>query len=218
MIFGVVLVGTYTSVFIAAYTVVDGLGGRVSGSPSSYAGMVFAFDALFLLAYGLIARGPGIIAAVLPFWRSGCAGAGGFRQAQAHRGLAALGAQLGGQKKALQIAELICKNGPLAVQAILRSIHETEGMHENDAFKIDTQIGIINAIKFGVRTSKHERSSANVIAQGPRWSADQVAGSCGRMPGMPLGSLGTNVMTTPPSSFLSIAVWSRVALMASPPS
>ncbi len=44
--------------------------------------------------------------------------------------------------KALEIAEMINNNGPLAVQAILRSIHETEGMHENDAFKIDTQIGI----------------------------------------------------------------------------
>ncbi|KBB40522.1 enoyl-CoA hydratase EchA19 [Mycobacterium tuberculosis M1906] len=30
----------------------------------------------------------------------------------------------------------------LAVQAILRSIRETECMPENEAFKIDTQIGI----------------------------------------------------------------------------
>jgi enoyl-CoA hydratase len=28
------------------------------------------------------------------------------------------------------------------VQAILRAIRETEGMHENEAFKIDTQLGI----------------------------------------------------------------------------
>jgi enoyl-CoA hydratase len=44
--------------------------------------------------------------------------------------------------KALEIAEVIAANGPLAVQAILRSIRETEGLHENDAFKIDTKIGI----------------------------------------------------------------------------
>lgn len=44
--------------------------------------------------------------------------------------------------KALEIAETINANGPLAVQAILRSIRETEGLNENDAFKIDTQIGI----------------------------------------------------------------------------
>lgn len=45
-------------------------------------------------------------------------------------------------EKALEIAEVVAANGPLAVQAILRSIHETEGLHENDAFKIDTKIGI----------------------------------------------------------------------------
>ena len=44
--------------------------------------------------------------------------------------------------KALEIAEVIANNGPLAVQAILRAIHETEGLNENDASKIDTQIGI----------------------------------------------------------------------------
>ena len=44
--------------------------------------------------------------------------------------------------KALEIAEVINNNGPLAVQAILKTIRETEGMHENDAFKPDTQNGI----------------------------------------------------------------------------
>jgi enoyl-CoA hydratase len=44
--------------------------------------------------------------------------------------------------KALEIAEVIENNGPLAVQAILRAIRETEGLNENDAFKIDTQLGI----------------------------------------------------------------------------
>jgi enoyl-CoA hydratase len=44
--------------------------------------------------------------------------------------------------KALEIAEVINNNGPLAVQAILRAIRETEGLQENEAFKIDTQLGI----------------------------------------------------------------------------
>jgi enoyl-CoA hydratase len=44
--------------------------------------------------------------------------------------------------KALEIAEVINNNGPLAVQAILRAIRETEGLHENEAFKIDTKLGI----------------------------------------------------------------------------
>ena len=44
--------------------------------------------------------------------------------------------------KALELADTICANGPLAVQAILRTIRETEGMHELDAFAIEAPIGI----------------------------------------------------------------------------
>ncbi|WP_158883074.1 crotonase/enoyl-CoA hydratase family protein [Amycolatopsis anabasis] len=44
--------------------------------------------------------------------------------------------------KALEIAGLIAANGPLAVQAILRTIRDTEGMHEEEAFKLDAQYGI----------------------------------------------------------------------------
>ncbi len=35
--------------------------------------------------------------------------------------------------KARDIAETICKNGPLAVEAILRTLHETDGMTEEEA-------------------------------------------------------------------------------------
>jgi enoyl-CoA hydratase len=44
--------------------------------------------------------------------------------------------------KALEIADLIAANGPLAVQAILRTIRETEGMPENEAFRIDAKLGM----------------------------------------------------------------------------
>jgi enoyl-CoA hydratase len=44
--------------------------------------------------------------------------------------------------KALEIAELIAANGPLAVQAILRTIRESEGLHENDAFRLDAKLGM----------------------------------------------------------------------------
>jgi len=44
--------------------------------------------------------------------------------------------------KALEIAEIINNNGPLAVRAILKTIRETEGMHEEEAFKPDTANGI----------------------------------------------------------------------------
>jgi drug/metabolite transporter (DMT)-like permease len=64
-----------TSVFIAAYTVVDGLGGRASGSPMGYAAVLFVLDCLSMLVYALVTRGPGIFAAVAPHWRNGAAGA-----------------------------------------------------------------------------------------------------------------------------------------------
>jgi enoyl-CoA hydratase len=45
-------------------------------------------------------------------------------------------------ERALELAELVAANGPLAVQAMLRTIRETEGMPEDDAFKIDAQLGV----------------------------------------------------------------------------
>jgi enoyl-CoA hydratase len=44
--------------------------------------------------------------------------------------------------KALEIAELIAANGPVAVQAILRTIRESEGLHENDAFRLEAKVGM----------------------------------------------------------------------------
>ncbi|GID57170.1 crotonase/enoyl-CoA hydratase family protein [Actinoplanes couchii] len=44
--------------------------------------------------------------------------------------------------KALEIAGAIAANGPLAVQAILRTVRETEGLAENDAFPIESRIGM----------------------------------------------------------------------------
>ncbi len=44
--------------------------------------------------------------------------------------------------KAMELAELVAANGPLAVRAILRTMRETEGMPENDAFKVDSELGM----------------------------------------------------------------------------
>jgi enoyl-CoA hydratase len=44
--------------------------------------------------------------------------------------------------KALELAGLIAANGPLAVQAILRTIRESEGMPENDAFQFEAKLGM----------------------------------------------------------------------------
>ena len=43
--------------------------------------------------------------------------------------------------KAHEIADLIAANGPLAVQAILKTIRDTEGMHEDDAWATDAKVG-----------------------------------------------------------------------------
>ena len=44
--------------------------------------------------------------------------------------------------EALGIAEVICANGPLAVEAIKRSVQETEGISEVEALKIELEIGM----------------------------------------------------------------------------
>ncbi|MYW95840.1 crotonase/enoyl-CoA hydratase family protein [Amycolatopsis rubida] len=44
--------------------------------------------------------------------------------------------------RALELAELINDNGPLAIRAILKTIRDTEAMHEEEAFKLDAKYGI----------------------------------------------------------------------------
>jgi enoyl-CoA hydratase len=43
---------------------------------------------------------------------------------------------------ALELAELVAANGPLAVRAILRTIRDTEGMPEREAFKVEAEYGM----------------------------------------------------------------------------
>jgi enoyl-CoA hydratase len=43
--------------------------------------------------------------------------------------------------RAHEIASAIAANGPLAVQAVLRTIRDSEGLHENDAWKSDAEVG-----------------------------------------------------------------------------
>jgi len=43
--------------------------------------------------------------------------------------------------KAMELADLICANGPLAVEAILQSVQETAGMSEADALAREFEIG-----------------------------------------------------------------------------
>lgn len=43
---------------------------------------------------------------------------------------------------ALQVAERIAANGPLAVQAMLRTLRDTEGLPENEAFAVEARLGM----------------------------------------------------------------------------
>src|SRR5690242_15863124 len=43
--------------------------------------------------------------------------------------------------KAHELADAISANGPLAVQAVLRTIRDSEGLHEDDCWKADAQVG-----------------------------------------------------------------------------
>ena len=43
---------------------------------------------------------------------------------------------------ALQIGDRIARNGPLAVQAIKRSVQATEGLPEEEALKFELEIGL----------------------------------------------------------------------------
>jgi enoyl-CoA hydratase len=45
-------------------------------------------------------------------------------------------------ERALEIADTIAANGPVAVRAILRTIRETEGMPEDEAFALETKLGL----------------------------------------------------------------------------
>jgi enoyl-CoA hydratase len=63
--------------------------------------------------------------------------------------------------KALEIADQIAANGPLAVKAVLRSLRETEGIPEEEALKIELEIGMpvfaTNDAKEGPRAFAEKR-------------------------------------------------------------
>ena len=63
-----------TSVFIASYTLTDGIGSRLNGSPHGYAAWLFSIDGLMMLGLLLAARGAAGLRALRPFWRGGLAG------------------------------------------------------------------------------------------------------------------------------------------------
>jgi drug/metabolite transporter (DMT)-like permease len=62
-----------TAGFTAAYTLADGVGARVAGSPSAFILTMIVLDGLIMLGYGLAAGGRAGLLAMLPAWRGGVA-------------------------------------------------------------------------------------------------------------------------------------------------
>jgi drug/metabolite transporter (DMT)-like permease len=69
-----VLFALGTSVFIASYTLTDGLGARVNGSAHGYAVWLFLIDGVLMLVVLMAVRGASSLSALRPYWRSGLAG------------------------------------------------------------------------------------------------------------------------------------------------
>ncbi|MDP6707622.1 MAG: EamA family transporter [Alphaproteobacteria bacterium] len=63
-----------TACFIAAYTIVDGLGARRAGHASGFVTWLLAIDGAFMLAICLARRGAGALPAMAAAWKSGLAG------------------------------------------------------------------------------------------------------------------------------------------------
>jgi drug/metabolite transporter (DMT)-like permease len=63
-----------TACWIAAYTLVDGMGARASGNALGFAGVIFVFDGLFILAAALWMRGRSMGRGFSQNWKSGLVG------------------------------------------------------------------------------------------------------------------------------------------------
>jgi len=73
---GAVLFALATSVFIAAYTIVDGLGVRLSQSAAGYTAATFVCDSILFTAIVLARRGRGLITDLEREWRKGAIAGG----------------------------------------------------------------------------------------------------------------------------------------------
>jgi drug/metabolite transporter (DMT)-like permease len=64
----------FTALTICAYSVVDGIGARLSGNPNAYSLWLFIGIAVVMLPYAIYRDGPEVIPAMQRFWRRGLAG------------------------------------------------------------------------------------------------------------------------------------------------
>lgn len=64
----------FTALTICAYSVTDGVGGRLAGNPHAYSVTLFIGTGLVMAAYALARGGPGVFAPMARHWRRGLAG------------------------------------------------------------------------------------------------------------------------------------------------
>lgn len=62
-----------TAGFTASYTLMDGVGARVAGSPSGFILWMVIGDAMIMVAFAVATRGTGVFAALVPAWKTGLA-------------------------------------------------------------------------------------------------------------------------------------------------
>ena len=64
----------FTAVTICAYSLVDGLGARISGNPHAYTAAMFLGNGIVMAAYALVRRGPAAFAGLMRQWQIGLIG------------------------------------------------------------------------------------------------------------------------------------------------
>ena len=64
----------FTALTISAYSVIDGIGARLSANPNAYSLWLFAGIAVVMLPYAIYRGGIGVVPAMRRFWRRGLAG------------------------------------------------------------------------------------------------------------------------------------------------
>jgi drug/metabolite transporter (DMT)-like permease len=64
----------FTAVTISAYSLVDGMGARISGNPHAYTAVLFVGDGVVMALFAFVRRGPRIWADMALYWKSGLVG------------------------------------------------------------------------------------------------------------------------------------------------
>jgi len=65
-----------TALTVCAYSVVDGIGGRLAGSPHAYSAWLFVGIAFVMVPYAFARGGRDVVPAMRTYWRRGLVGGG----------------------------------------------------------------------------------------------------------------------------------------------